>query len=45
MIYSMKRSQVFFIGSFSTITPALKSIQPGLFFAKVELVEIYMVGT
>ena len=36
IIYSMKRSQVFSIGSFSTITPALKSIQPGLFFASVE---------
>ena len=41
----MKRSQVFSIGSFSTITPALKSIHPGLFLARVELVEIYMVGT
>ena len=29
----MKRSQVFSIGSFSTITPALKSIHPGLFLA------------
>ena len=41
----MKRSQVFSIGSFSTITPALKSIHPGLFLARVELVEIFMVGT
>ena len=27
------------------MTPALKSIHPGLFLARVELVEIFMVGT
>ena len=41
----MKRLQVTSMGSFSTITPALKSIHPGLCLAKFELVEIFMVGT